>query len=343
MSRLSAPIEMLPAGWTEPELRELLAALTRRRLITGAAAAGMMAAIGTRSTSAQQSTPTSGTRMFDTAMGPVEIPVQPTRIVCIGSYAPEDLIDAGVTPVGITEIDLDGFASVYKEGLAGVPTVGTFAEPDLEEIIALQPDLILAISVPWLVESYEELSGIAPTVLVDYTVPDAWLVMADIFADAAGAVEGLEQLKATYTDRVEAVKTECASQLRELRWGIANGWGSQDNQFTLYYPDSAPGKVLSDLGALWIEAAVGKTGTSELFSYESLNLLADADIILTYGDRDGIINEMGQIMADQPLFKQLKANQNEHVYAITNIIPASYGDAISLLDKLEAILKSFAA
>jgi iron complex transport system substrate-binding protein len=342
MSRHSAPIETLPSGWTEPEFRELLAALTRRRLITGAAAAGMMAALGARGVSAQQSTPTSGTRLFDTAMGPVEIPVQPTRIVCIGSYAPEDLIDAGVTPVGITEIDLEGFASVYKDGLAGVPTVGTFAEPDLEKIIALHPDLILAISVPWLVESYEDLSSIAPTVLVDYTVPNAWLVMADIFADAAGAVEGLEQLKGIYNARVEEVKTACAVQLGTFRWGIANGWGSQDNQFTLYYPDSAPGKVLSDLGAIWITAAMGKTGTNELFSYESLNLLADADIILTYGDRDGVINEVGQIMADQPLFKQLKATQNDHVYAITNIIPASYGDAISLLDKLEVILKTFA-
>ncbi|MGH2548706.1 MAG: ABC transporter substrate-binding protein, partial [Thermomicrobiales bacterium] len=254
MSRLSAPIEMLPAGWTEPEFRELLTALTRRRLITGAAATGMTAALGARATSAQQSTPTSGTRMFDTAMGPVEIPVNPTRIVCIGSYAPEDLIDAGVTPIGITEVDLDGYASVYKDGLQGVATVGTFAEPDLEKIIELRPDLILAISVPWLMESFQELSTIAPTVLVDYTVPNAWLVMADIFADAAGAVAGLEHLKGVYTARVEAVKTAYPAQLGTLRWGIANGWGSQDNQYTLYYPDSAPGKVLSDLGALWVEA-----------------------------------------------------------------------------------------
>jgi iron complex transport system substrate-binding protein len=275
-------------------------------------------------------------------MGPVDIPVNPQRIVCIGSYAPEDLIDAGVTPVGITEIDLDGYASVYKDGLKDVPTVGAFAQPDLEKIIALKPDLILAISVDWLVESYDELSRIAPTVLVDYTVSNAWLVMADIFADAAGASAGLEQLKRVYAERVAAVKTTYAGQLSTLCWGIANGWGSQDNQYTLYYPDSAPGKVLTDLGARWVEAATGKTGTNQLFSYEELNLLADADIILTYGDRDGVINADGRIMADQPIFKQLKATQNNHVYAFTNIIPASYGDAIALLDKIEGILKTFA-
>jgi iron complex transport system substrate-binding protein len=309
--------------------------------MTGAAAAALVAAISGKDTVAQESTPTSGTRTVDSFMGPIEIPVNPQRIVCLGSYAPEDLIDAGVTPVGITETDLDGFASVYKDGLKDVPTVGTFAQPDLEKIIALKPDLILAISVDWLVASYDDLSRIAPTVLVDYTVPNAWLVMADIFADAAGATAGLERLKGVYADRVEAVKTTYAGQLSTLRWGIANGWGSQDNQYTLYYPDSAPGKVLTDLGALWIESVIGKTGTSALYSYEQLNLLADADIILTYGPKDGEIEENGQIMANQPIFKQLKATQNNHVYAFTNIIPGSYGDAISLLDKIEGVLKTF--
>lgn len=328
--------------WTREEAERLAAALTRRRLITSAAATALVIALSGEGAFAQESTPVSGTRTFDSVMGPVEIPVNPSRIVCIGSYAPEDLIDAGVTPIGITETDLDGFASVYKDGLKDVPTVGTFAQPDLEKIIALKPDLILAISVDWLVDSYEELSRIAPTVLVDYTVSNAWLVMADIFADAAGAVEGLEHLKGIYADRVNEIKTTYAGQLSTLRWGIANGWGSQDNQYTLYYPDSAPGKVLSDLGALWVEAVIGKTGTNQLYSYEELNLLADADIILTYGPRDGQIEENGQVMASQPIFKQLKATQNNHVYAFTNVIPGSYGDAISLLDKLEGILKTFA-
>ena len=338
-----AHTRIIEIRWTREEAEQLVAALTRRRLITGAAATALIAALAGESVLAQESTPASGTRMFDTAMGPVEIPVNPTRILCLGSYAPEDLVDAGVTPIGITETDLEGFASVYKEALKDVPTVGTFAEPDLEKIIALKPDLILAISVDWLVSSYEDLSRIAPTVLVDYTVPNAWLVMADIFADAAGAVEGLEQIKGVYANRVNEIKTTYAEQLSTLRWGVANGWGSQDNQYTLYYPDSAPGKVLSDLGALWVEAVIGKTGTNQLYSYEELNLLADADIILTYGPRDGEIEENGQVMADQPIFKQLKATQNNHVYAFTNVIPGSYGDAISLLDKLEGILKTFAA
>lgn len=326
--------------WTRDEAIRLAAALTRRRLLTGASATAFVAALSGQRVFAQ-STPVSGTRQFDTAMGPVKIPVQPQRIVCIGSYAPEDLVDAGVTPVGITEIDLEGYASVYKTALKDVPTVGTFSEPDLEKIIQLEPDLILAISVPWLVEQYAQLSTIAPTALIDYTVPNAWLVMADQFADAAGAIAGLEKLKQHYNERTAAIKQTYASQLANIRWGIANGWGSEDNQFTLYYPDSAPGKVLTDIGATWIDAAAGKTGTNERFSYEQLHLLADADVILTYGDRDGVINADGQLMADQPLFKQLKAQQSNHVYAFTNIIPASYGDALSLLDKIETVLKSF--
>ncbi|HEU0164190.1 MAG TPA: ABC transporter substrate-binding protein, partial [Thermomicrobiales bacterium] len=277
--------------WSEDEIRHLVASLTRRRFVgtaaTIAALAGLPAAARAQTPVAS---PVGGTRTVDTVNGPVEVPANPTRVVCIDSYSITALIDAGLTPIGIPAIDLDSYISVYKDALVKVPTVGSYQGIDVEKIKTLNPEVILAINAPWATSVYDQLKEIAPTVVFDYAVPNAWQVLADEFTGAIGRTDELDVVKKTYADATNTMKTTYADQLASLTWAVANGWGSADNQYTLYFPDSAPGVVLSDSGVTWIDPVTGKTGTSELISYERLDQLVEADIILTYGERDGTPN-----------------------------------------------------
>lgn len=68
--------------------------------------------------------------------------------------------------------------------------------------------------------------------------------------------------------------------------------------------------------------------------------LADADVILTYGVRDGSSEESTQAMIDHPLFQSLKAVQAGHPYIWQLIIPSSYGEALQLIDQVESVLKT---
>lgn len=315
-------------------------ALTRRGLI--ATTASIVAAAGLAGSVAAQTPATSpvagGTRTVNTVNGPVEVPANPTRVVCIDSYSLAALIDAGLVPVGVPELDLDSFIAPYKDALTGVATIGPYQGIDVEQIKVLQPDVILSINADWATGIYDQLSQIAPTVLLDYQVPNAWQVLSDQFAAAVGREAELAAVKDTYATRTAEVAATYADAMESLKWAVAIGWGAADNQFALYYPDSAPGVILTDCSAQFIAASAGKTGTSEQFSYERLSLLEDADILLTYGVRDGDPEEQTQAMIDQPLFQALKVAQSGHIFALSNVIPSSYGAAILFVDSVETIV-----
>ncbi|MBY6019588.1 iron-siderophore ABC transporter substrate-binding protein [Ferrimonas balearica] len=97
------------------------------------------------------------------------VPHQPQRIVALGAAEIDSLVALGVTPAGIGSFsgrDFEGFD--YLEGeLKESAIVGRFTRPNLEAILALEPDLILlSRQVPG---NYPLLSRIAPTVVL----PDA--------------------------------------------------------------------------------------------------------------------------------------------------------------------------
>lgn len=95
-----------------------------------------------------------------TINGEIEIPAEPKRIVAeeyLGS-----LIALGTIPVGAPGLTLENV--YFKEALAGVTDTGTYGKMSPENIIALEPDLIIS----GMADSYETLSQIAPTVIVPY-------------------------------------------------------------------------------------------------------------------------------------------------------------------------------
>jgi ABC-type Fe3+-hydroxamate transport system substrate-binding protein len=102
-------------------------------------------------------------RTVEHAMGQTEIPQQPERVVVLDTGELDTALSLGVTPVGaVTTAVSDGFLSYLAEDAADVEVVGTIAEPNLEAIAALRPDLILSNRTRH-EDLYDELSQIAPT------------------------------------------------------------------------------------------------------------------------------------------------------------------------------------
>lgn len=66
----------------------------------------------------------------------------------------------------------DGLLSYLADDVADVELVGEIGEPNLEQIAALEPDLILGSELR-VADFYDELSAIAPTVFTE-TVGVAW-------------------------------------------------------------------------------------------------------------------------------------------------------------------------
>ena len=103
-------------------------------------------------------------RTVTDAVGEVEIPAEPKRIVVLDTGELDDVLSLGITPVGMTTTEGENPVPTYLEDrVEGIETVGTLNELNLEAIAALEPDLILGSQLR-ADKLYSELSKIAPTV-----------------------------------------------------------------------------------------------------------------------------------------------------------------------------------
>ncbi|MFD5830755.1 ABC transporter substrate-binding protein, partial [Lentzea sp. NPDC060358] len=124
------------------------------------------------------------THTVKTAMGDVDVPVRPKRVVVLDTGELDSALTLGVRPVGATHsASEDGFPSYLPaSGTKGIEEVGEIANPDLETVASLKPDLILTSKVRD-GDRYEQLRAIAPTVMTEST-GTAWKENFQLHAEA---------------------------------------------------------------------------------------------------------------------------------------------------------------
>lgn len=101
----------------------------------------------------------SGTVIYQSSKGDIEVPANPQRVVVLSSYA-GDLIKLGVPVVGV-----DSWSKANPNLEAGLANATVVSNEDLEKIIELNPDLIVGLDN---IENADKLKEIAPTVLFTY-------------------------------------------------------------------------------------------------------------------------------------------------------------------------------
>lgn len=130
-----------------------------------------------------------GTITVETAQGPVTLPGPATRVVSLEWSLTEELLALGVTPVGNAESNTynSWVTAPGAELPAEVADVGTRAEPSIEQIAALDPDVIVT-GGDRVGTNYDRLAAIAPVLLFDYTASPQLETMKKNFTSLATAV-----------------------------------------------------------------------------------------------------------------------------------------------------------
>ncbi len=279
------------------------------------------------------------TRSINTPQGTFAIPARPQRVVCLDLYSAYDLLDVGFTPAGVPQFSVTSILPTYLQAMRQISTVGVYANPDLEKIASLEPDLVVGLAVPFSISAYDKLSGIAPTVLLPWSEPGNWATLSELFADLVGRVRQMAGLKQQYQERCASLAREFAEPLSITKWAIVQGSG--DRFWHLYAPDSPIGQILSDIGGQFAAATAGRTGVYQTFINQQISVLGDADVIIVDALSDYTLTRSTQRLLDQPGWKRLKAVKAQRVYPSPAGFPMSYSGALDLLSWLEDILKKF--
>ena len=165
--------------------------LSRRGFLAVAGAAGVLAvaACGSDKPSSSKS---AGSVTVKHRFGETTVPSPPKRVVSAGLTGQDDLLAVGIAPIAVTNWWGDQPFGVWpwaQPRLGGAqPTVLSLADGlPFDQIAALKPDLIVATNAGVDRDSYNRLSGIAPTIPQAADQPpffEPWKVQARTIAQA---------------------------------------------------------------------------------------------------------------------------------------------------------------
>lgn len=231
---------------------------------------------------------------IDSALGTATIEEEPERIVTLGQGSTETAIALGTTPVGMEEYtwgaDDTGYLPWIHEEVTErgdeLPELITGAtELDVEAMLELQPDLILA---PWsgvTQEQYDLLSDIAPTVAYPeepWTIE--WDQQIEIIGEAMGQQDEAQGLIDDINTQFEQAKVEEYEGLT-FSYIYNNGPGT----LGVFYPDEQRVAMVSALGLTpdpvveQLRDDYDAPGTqSALIGLENADQLSDSDLIFTF-------------------------------------------------------------
>lgn len=182
------------------------------------------------------------TRSIETVRGTVEVPDSPLRIVTLEPVELDTAVALGVVPVGTAVLsEATGVPAYLGDQAASIEMVGSVAEPRIESIAALQPDLILGTETRH-GKYYDQLAGIAPTVFMA-SQSDPWQDNVRFVARALGKEGSAEDLLGDYDERCAEVAEEHATE-----GSTAQLIRPRNGELTLYGPSSFAGSTLECAG-----------------------------------------------------------------------------------------------
>lgn len=215
------------------------------------------------------------TRIYKSDKGDIELPANPIRVVVADQDYVGEVPALGITPVGASDWIFE--TPYYKDQLKGVESVGDKTSISIGKVAGLKPDVILTYNE----EYYEQLSKVAPTVLLPfgkYNYRERLTKIGEILNKKEEAKKALaafdEKIKTKKNELFQKIDKNEKAALVELSdkqvylFGKNYGRGGEIiyNEFGLH----APAKV---------EEAAFKTGWAEI-SLETLpEYLGEADYI----------------------------------------------------------------
>ena len=264
------------------------------------------------------------------------VPVKTSNIVITGAVeALEDALVLNFKPKGALTVGGE-FPSIFSKITSGVQPIGEKAEPDLEAILKLKPDIILS-STKFPAETNEKLAKIATTIPVSHIATD-WMDNLKLLAALTGKQKEATTAILKYQNELKAAKVKLTPKLKDKKvMAIRIRTGS----LFLYPQDIFFNRSLyADLGAT-VPKEVQQAKAQQNISLEAFAAINPDYLFVQFSADENKDNPKAlEELQKNPIWKSLKAVKNGNVYV--NLVDplAQGGTAYSKFSFLEALMKT---
>lgn len=242
------------------------------------------------------------------------VPAGP-RVVTLFQGATDTAVALGVIPVGVVESwQYKPIYPYLREALAGVTMLGLETQPSLEDVVLLEPDVIVASRF-----RHERiaplLSSIAPVIMLEdiYRFKTTLAVMGRALNRERAAVRIVDN----FETRVHALRNRLAAHF-EAQWPLTVSLlDIRVGQVRSYLPTSFGGSVLWDLGFRWNEAQRDVSEVSlKLGGIESLPVVdAEVFFVMRHGHGAAVSAHYERLIR-HPLWQRMVAPSQGRVVEI---------------------------
>ncbi|MFG1793335.1 ABC transporter substrate-binding protein [Nocardia sp. NPDC049149] len=306
----------------------------------------LVALIGCSSTTSVEKN-AAGTRQVQTERGAVSVPADPQRVVVVNGALAGYLYDLGVKVqaadprvLGVTlkpgEFPAAWAEDAKKQNTQALTSGDTI---NLEYIAAQQPDLIIGGGQGYpgqqSIEAYDQLTAIAPTVLVPSTLTD-WQDQLKAVAEMVNRADKVPGLIGAYNDKLAKVK----ASIKAPQGAVSIFQSRKDQMPSVIAPGTPLPTLLTAVGFTIDDQVVAKAGNPARpaaadwvrISPELLSTVVDAPALIVI-QLDG-----GRALAElakDPLLAKLPSFQSGKVYELppTSMRP-DYRVVMNTLDLL---------
>lgn len=255
-------------------------------------------------------------RTMDHAMGSMQVPQQPQRVVTIDTAALDAALAVNLKPIG--SVTYEQFPAYLGDKTTGIQSVGDGNQPNLEAILALKPDLILGNKTSSQAQ-YKHFNRIAPTIFTERSGRDGdWKQNFLLYTDALNKQSEAKQALEKYEQKVSQLK----AQLPNANQTVVSIVATNQGKVGVYSANSFAGSILKDIGVARPEVQTKIKRHADMISREDLDSL-DGDIIFLIHDPNSDSSLDHQAFINDPLWSSLKAVQSNTVFEVNSQVWAA--------------------
>lgn len=259
---------------------------------------------------------------------------KPERIAVLDTKFVDQLVVLQEQPAGsVTAAGSDtDFPEYLMDRLTDVKVLGTRDEPNLEAIVAMDPDLILITG--FQEKIYENVSKIAPTIMLEFD--EDWKDTLVTVGKMVGKEQEAAGVLEAYQEKVAGLKAKLQEKLNGESVALLR---PRDGEIRVHAPGHRTGAILyNDLGLTVPQAVAEQEDTAYHISLEALGGVgADHYFLL----KDAMFRDQVEEFQETATWNSLEPVKQNRVYTVdTTLWIAYYGPiAINMIvDQVEEAL-----